>query len=524
MSEPVRFEVSCADPATEVFLIDGDFRLVERGVGRQIFSVPPGIYKVKTRSGRVSAERVLVVRPGMPAVTLDPLPLDSPMPLLAATRTHEFHMAEAARAALDPAVPMGQGSGVVLVARRWSAPSPTPGAPPLPHPAHGVSLRDAQGNLLIELEKQPASHRDFDPCVALHLALDPGAYRLALPLADERVVEQSIIAIPGWETHIFLLADASSPPDPINSAITWRRPGDAFHQADARLRNEEMLRKAVQEDRRILSPAIRGMITDPGAPPMLALLGAHLLLRETTRAAGGGPSERDQEELGQVVGNLRSVLGPRHPDVEAIALAVGRGNPDAGFETPPMLRPSWPLILNASVERPQSIPPDSPAARAAERIWGEGPWLHWLAGAGDTVDRAALWQARARELVANMPQDIGAASDFRNLPGRRPGSEVTFGAGPRRRAKKSPGVAGTLWQAISGIGTAAYRRARVLVTPRVRTPFPEIRSGAIPAEPAPSLPSAALASRLSAAQRKELVTRLGIPLGQLNAWIEQNQQ
>ncbi len=57
MSDPVTFEVVAADEAAEIYLIDGDFRLVDKGIGRKTFTVPPGIYKIKNRSGQTTAER-----------------------------------------------------------------------------------------------------------------------------------------------------------------------------------------------------------------------------------------------------------------------------------------------------------------------------------------------------------------------------------------------------------------------------------------------------------------------------------
>ena len=35
MSDPVTFEVVAADEAAEIYLIDGDFRLVDKGIGRK---------------------------------------------------------------------------------------------------------------------------------------------------------------------------------------------------------------------------------------------------------------------------------------------------------------------------------------------------------------------------------------------------------------------------------------------------------------------------------------------------------
>jgi hypothetical protein len=536
VSDPQRitFEVRSPDPGAELFLIDGNFRLLQRGIGRENFSVPPGLYKLKSRSGRASSERIVIVHEGMAPIDLEPIPLVSGMPFSGAPKTHEFHVAAAVRAGGQPEAVLGRGSNVVILARRWTAPQPSDATEPAPHPGRGLSLRDLNGTLLIDLETSSKPSPDFDPSVSLNVSLNPGAYLLALALPDGRTVQQTVVAAAGWQTHVYLLEDASvdraAGVDIVNSAITYRKPGDSFDPDDQRLRNEEMARRALQDERGFLSKDMRQLIAAPETSPMLALLGAHLLVRDARRAAGREESnpqslpQADQLTLDQVVANLRKALGI-HPDVEAVAMLAAGSAPELPFDQPPMLRASWELLLEASLEHPQLIGPASLTATAAERIWGEGPWLLWLASAGDNVDRAALWQTRAKELIASLPPDFAAASDFRDVLLARLGAAVRFDAG-KSFAPGSPRV-GPLrlaWNTVAGVAAATLKRAKVLVTSRTRTPFPEFHASSVSAEvePAFELPEAGVT--LTEAQRKELVTRLGIPLSSLNAWIDQSRK
>jgi hypothetical protein len=249
---------------------------------------------------------------------------------------------------------------------------------------------------------------------------------------------------------------------------------------------------------------------------MLALLGAHLLLQETRRAKSKptpltAPAEPAQLLVRQIVGNLRQSLG-RHPDVEALALAAGDSTTTLQpFGLPPMLRASWDLLLEASLEWPQVFVPGSLAALVGERIWGEGSWLFWLDAKTDPVDRAGLWQGRARELLTTFAT-----------------SQVTPTATPR-----APGIAGAAWSALSHLAESAVKRAKVLFTSRARPPFPKlsaeaglptVSSTATFSEPDAPRDLTLTREAVTDEQRKQLASRLGIPLGSVNAWLEEGKQ
>ncbi len=518
MSEPkmVTFVVEAAENATELFLIDGSFQLVKKGIGKDTFTVPPGIYKLKVRSGKTAIEKMLLVRDGMAPVKIDPITITSSMPLANSSKTHGFHMSAAELVALTPNVPPhGQGSAVIIVARQWTAPNPPEPLKQIRNPARGLTLHDHAGALLVDIEHETSVTTTFDPCVAVHVEVDPGEYRLRLAYGDGRRVEQSLITCNGWQTHVYLLLD-NNPNDDlarvdlINGAITMRRPVEGFKPSDEKLRMEEVVRGAFADGRKILSDAVRAEITSPTTSPILALLGAHLLIRETKDDKAKVREDPDDSELTvdnrpqvrTIVENLRVMIGG-HPDVEAIAIGAGNPDPNFAFKSPPMFRASWRLLLKASVERPQLIPVDSFLARVAERVWGEGPWLLWIDPEYDElVDRSALWRAKARELLSSRAEETGGQM--------KPGVTVAISALP-----------GILLPVTTEPVEPATSKIKALFTSRVRTPFPNSQQDLERLRHRTSIDADMRLGPLTDDERRGLVKQLGIPANVIESWLGQ---
>jgi hypothetical protein len=465
-----------------------------------------------------------MVREGLSTITLDPVRIGSAMPLLNSAKTHEYHMSAAHGAASGPSLSRGTGSNIVIVARQWTGQTPRASQVAPPNPARGLTLLDRTSAVVADVAALTTVIGTLDPIVTLNVEVTPGPYRLSLTRPDGRRVEQTVIACPGWQTHAYLLVDGTvedeaARVDLVNGAITLRRHGQGFNPDDAGLRAEEIARGALCDSHHILSNTIRAQLTSPAASPMLALVGAHLLIheandeRERLAHEPGGKStvgDGNQAALRTIVENLRTAVG-KHPDVEAIATVAGNLDPDFIFDIPPMLRASWPLILDVSVNRPAAIPSDSATAHAAERIWGEGTWLQWLEGGpNDGVDRAALWQAKAREILGS----IGAAA------GVPPGS-----AGEPAMAAMTVAAAtasGVTTQSVVAANVETFLRTAQTFLRRTRTPFPDLTEiTPSPAEPRPVTDIRQASAQLTAEQRAQLARQVGIPLSKVNAWIEQ---
>jgi hypothetical protein len=545
MSDPVTFEVVAADEAAEIYLIDGDFRLVDKGIGRKTFTVAPGIYKIKNRSGQTTAERLIVVQAGLPTVELAPVAISSAMPLDHSARTHEYHMSAAAGAAFAPALSHGAGSNIVIVARQWTGREPRPSPNP-PNPARGLALLEKSGTLIADVAMQATVSGTGDPIATLNVELAPGSYRLSLLRADGRRVEQTLIASPGWQTQVYLLVegiveDEAARVDLVNGAITLRRPAQPFNADDATLRAEEIARGILRGSHKILSDAMRAQFTSAAASPMLALVGAHLLIREADdererlqREPGTTSTVVDENRaaLRTIVYNLRRAVGGSHPDVEAIATVAGNSDTGFVFDVPPMMRRSWPLLLALSVERPAAIPAETITAQAAESIWGEGTWLQWLGV--DVVDRAALWQTKARDLLASyaaaaraeaaeadaaVPDD--SAAEIATPVAASAARSVTASVATSAVASVAASVAMPVAAALVGAGRR-LRTAQRFFMRRSRTPFPSLaQSQAARPEQATSSDLRGMRDSLTDEHRAQLVRQVGVPLSKIDAWLNQ---
>ncbi len=522
--QPITFEIVAADSAAKIYLIDSDFHLVKKGIGRETFTVPPGVYKIKNRSGRTTTERLIVVREGLSTVTLEPILTTCAMPLESSTRTHEYHMSAASGAAIAPNLSRGNGSNIIIVARQWTGKGPRTSLLSPPNPARGLTLLDTTGTIVADVAALTNVAGLLDPIVTLNVEVAPGSYRLVLTRADGRRIAQTLIASLGWQTHVYLLVDGTVENDAarvdlINGAITLRKPSEGFKPDDPTLRAEEIAREALRDSHKILSDAVRAQFISAAASPLLALIGAHLLICEANdeqerlaREPAGKSTVIDgnRAELRTIVENLRTTVG-KHPDVEAIAAVAGNPDPDYIFDVPPMLRASWPLILDVSVNRPLAIPPDSTTSHAAERIWGEGTWLQWLdGGPNDRVDYAALWQAKARQLIRaiDAPTHVSSAR----------ASELAL---PSILNELEKGVVTTQSIRTLTVGVTSWI-ARQLFATRTRTPFPDLTEVTpAPTESRPITDIRQTSGQLTAEQRGQLARQVGVPLSKLNVWMEQ---
>ena len=377
-SQPVTeisLQVEAPDPETEIFVIDGKFRLQTRGVGRLNAHLQPGIYKVKCRTGAVTDEQLVVLRDEAKVIKLARLSFSSPVPLNETTKTHEYHMEAAAKESTKVHVTAGAGSWIFVFARDWTTSDKTPISW---NPAMGLSLEDEFGNTIVDLASASVANLSRDPCAACNIQLNPGQYRLKLNLPSvngetQGSLEQAVVASPGWQTQIFLLQrpygtqPADRRADLAGAAILLASQG--FDPARAEFRRIELARLGLANRRQVASDEIRQMLRMKVENPMLGILAAHLLLLD---------SEIDEGLVQTVVTNLRGLLAAPHPDVEALALHFEHSG-TYRFQSPPMLRKSWSLIVDATADRLDLIVPGSLASQIWDRLWGTDSWLLWVA-------------------------------------------------------------------------------------------------------------------------------------------------
>jgi hypothetical protein len=370
-----------AEPATEIFILDHEFRLRARGVGQVKTSVEPGLYKIKYRAGSriVETHEEITGSAGTAHFKAPDVPYYSPAPLASSRTTHETHEAAASRLSRQVNHELGQGSEIFIFARAWTEPIAgrrrVPAVPRSHHAAKGLSIWTADGSLLIDIEKEAQVERKDDQWAGCAVAVDPGTYRLRVETPRWGALEMTLIATEGWQTQVFLLQDnypdgktAAFRPDLAGASVLLARRGKGFDSERGELRLAELARQSLANGRIVLSAdELKRLFTRKSSSPMLGIYGAHALLARGAR-----------REISGTVKELERILGS-HPDVDALRLALSsRPSSKLSFSDPPMLASSWSIIVKKAAKLPELVPAGSLASRAAASLWGSGPWLIWL--------------------------------------------------------------------------------------------------------------------------------------------------
>ncbi|HEX7312583.1 MAG TPA: hypothetical protein VF297_01610 [Pyrinomonadaceae bacterium] len=411
LTRKVQLTIRAEDPATEIFIIDGDFELVGRGVGEARSSLDPGIYKVKLRAGVQTSEKLILLRgdKGDEEIMLDAFEFSSAAPLERTAKTHEFHR-DAARAHAEKVdVTAGKGSWIYVFARDWTSKTRPEDAGRVYNPIRGLSLYDVHGEYVASLHTGEGTGGDWDPCAGCNVEVAPGSYRLRLELpADGGTVERTVVASRRWQTQVFLMqTDYGRGPESreadLSRGSVFLSPSTAFDPADPSHRLTELARLALASGRHRVSEELRKRLGRQLVNPMFGIYGAHLLLLEP---------QPDYELLSDTVASLRELLGA-HPDVEAVALKLPGAAPGAyRFDSPPMLRRSWACVVEATGAQSDLVPVESLSGRISTRLWGDGSWLAWATPPAET--RAAAAEVEAEQPTLAVIRDA-LATQLREL-------------------------------------------------------------------------------------------------------------
>ncbi|HEV2758677.1 MAG TPA: hypothetical protein VGV86_03820 [Acidimicrobiales bacterium] len=408
VSRPISVTVT-AEKNTEIFVIDGAFNLRARGVGRVDEKLEPGLYKLKFRSGPLVQEMHEVVEAGQGPFefTCPPLEFASPAPLAQTSTTHGYQEEAAAELSRQVHRRIGTGSQIFLFARCYTGKAFS-SRPKVDDPARGLTLHDLEGRLLVDFEHDARAGAGSDASAGCTVELAPGAYRLRGRTERWGALEQMIVASAGWQTQVFLWQtddDGRRVPDLSGTCVLLAELGTGFSPDSGTLRSSELARVALAE-RRVFMPRhqLREMLGSEVDNPMVGIYASHALV-----SAG----EADRDLLTAVTDKLRQLLG-EHPDVEALRLHLdGAAGTPYRFQAPPMLASSWSLVLAASEHLPELVPRGSLAARASTALWGDGPWLIWMADGFDdeawrTERTLGAVLGRIAEVAPSMdPDEIG---------------------------------------------------------------------------------------------------------------------
>jgi hypothetical protein len=363
-SDNHRLSIQAEDWIAEIAVYDGNLNVVAKGWGSLNKELPSGLYRVRIRVGSATDEKLVALDKDQ-AVNFGRVAFLSPIPLPDTEKTHEYHI-DAAVAAAGRIAPyaLGTGSSIMVLAREWSA----QGNMSSGNPAEGLSLLDANENLLAEIGKDADLRQYGDASAGWRAEVNSGEYFLRLELgdADNTVLLRPIYASPGHQLQIFCLVgdhfveedlgvdEAGSPvkrrttvrrADLTNAAIMIS-PTDTFDPNDRRVRLSELAGTALTQSRTGLSEALmQELMAEKFNNPMLGLFAAHLLLND---------KPADRALFRTVTDNLLPMLGPDHPDLQVLWWQRGDGKRigDGRLRVLPMLRASWNLAVDQSIKTP----------------------------------------------------------------------------------------------------------------------------------------------------------------------------
>ena len=173
-------DVRTGDSQSEILVLDGRGRLVERGFGpARTFVLEPGIYRVKVVTGSESRERPIVLTEELrEPVQFDPVAFASPVPLVGTSTSHEYHQAAAHGESRKTHVRDGAGSSLFFLVRDWTPDQSRDRRLRITgNPATGLSLHTMAGSVerrVADLAASSTSSRDFDAWSACTVDVTPG--------------------------------------------------------------------------------------------------------------------------------------------------------------------------------------------------------------------------------------------------------------------------------------------------------------------------------------------------------------
>jgi len=379
-SELFTLSVVASNPAAAISVMDYQFIRIFSETGELHEREMPGVYKIRVGFGRditmISDDVLLLDRD---TVLSGPDPgrmLASPAPVPGAASTHEFHVAPFEKAADRRGVFSGPSAGrsmISLLARYWTEPgdpatAAVGSAPPPPHPLQGMQLVDVAGQPVADFsqENRVLGNAEIDRAAAWEQEVSPGAYFLRQALAGGRQYEGAVIASPDWVTQVAI--QRATPTDAPGGgaadrmavsdvAVFMRRAG--VRRTPDQDATVEGARMALTQGRNLFADGrgaqLAELLLAEFADPIAGIIGGHLLLQAMDEAQAD-PVRTEQFESAVI--NLRSLVGPDHPDVEALSLRCSNVSlrTTRPFMAPPMFRHSWQLITAASYQRPELVP------------------------------------------------------------------------------------------------------------------------------------------------------------------------
>ena len=385
-SELFTLEVDAGNPAASVSVLDYQFNRIVSSTGELHVRDMPGVYKVRVELGRdittISDEVLVLDRNRHLGATTSRSPdARSGMARTPEGRTRLFPEPAGGRGALLEPRP-GQAAISVISRYRTVAEAAHAAGSPI-HPMQGLRLVTRAGRSVADLARECTveERTGVGPLAVWERRLKPGPYFLRQALPGGRTYEGCVVTAPDWVTQIAIrLPDPSAiglaPLGAIgDAAVSLRRAGG---MADAEQDETiEAARMALSQGRNLFAEGrgtqLQSLLLEKYNDPVAGIIGCHLLLR----ALASQPDPALQATYDHAVANLRGLVGPDQPDVEALSLkcADQKLRATRPFTVPPMFSSSWQLVTEASYDRPELVPLDLwQRVHAAGNV---GPFFVW---------------------------------------------------------------------------------------------------------------------------------------------------
>ena len=391
--------VSAADQASEVFVIDGQFKVLARGIQRVELRVPPGIYRAKVRVGNKQSEKLFSVEPSEPdnhkLVELDAIEFSSPIPLERTSTSHEYHqqaLRDETSVGPVPTANLGAGAALVIFLRDPSTLYFNLDAAGLETYAQNFRdfvLSDWDGQNCHKLDEVGRLDANQGYLI-LSASVNPGAYALSRPTSDGVRLYLPLVVPAGWSLQTFVMMEPAGDNALVrranfdDAAMALERPNAMFSPNRPDLKILELARDALARGHNIIGErAMEQLLMGKLENPMMGIFAAHLLLLDKN------PNLSLAET---VVANTAALIGADYPDLLALSWKLnyskyirtkeGQAELDAipllqRLKHPPLLQLSWHYLMQAYRSAPDEAAFDADLRRLSSRLISSSVWLSW---------------------------------------------------------------------------------------------------------------------------------------------------
>ncbi|MEP6539023.1 MAG: hypothetical protein ABJF23_27045 [Bryobacteraceae bacterium] len=230
----------------------------------------------------------------------------------------------------------------------------------------GLRLCNESGKLLANLSLTTRLDHSLN-AYASSLKLDAGTYLLRAECPGGGQIEQSVMAVGGWQTRLDIVQPAFGGSTEFDVDHMFLTPLGAVTAEEEFSRSRLIFHKLATRDFEMGS-WVEPLDCLSARNATLALYQAHCLLLSGQQDRG---LMRDLADVAhELIGNV--------PDVRALNVYLdGLSTGHEPFLMPPLLQSSWRIVVNHSSRDRRIVPADCYAARACRELVRSGIWLSW---------------------------------------------------------------------------------------------------------------------------------------------------